>query len=265
MKTRIVYTDYWREMASLKAPKEVRLLYRYIFSNEYIGMSGIYQLDDIYILLETGLTEEELQEGKKWLENKKKVFFHERWIYVVNAVKRNNYKVGAKNTVAYNRELSLIPQSILKIFKEKLDSSIDSTIDGLSDNADSTQNQNQNQNHKKSKKGVVKGEEKKYPLSYLSNIPVSDLEEFVEKFKCTTSQVTSKAHAIIDWCKENGKRKENYKATLNNWLRSDYGERPPKEKQFIPNEVAPDVSEEERQRNRIRIAEIKQSIHIKKI
>lgn len=114
-------------------------------------------------------------------------------------------------------------------------------------NALQTQSEGNANKVKKSKVNKTKEnkeeETKKYPLSYLSNIPEQDLEEFVEKFNCSKLQVKSKSNAVIDWCKGEGKKKKDYKSTLNNWLRRDYGERAPKQ-EFKPDLPVEAVSPE---------------------
>jgi len=75
-------------------------------------------------------------------------------------------------------------------------------------------------------------------ISFLKEIPEEVIVEFTTKFKCDKSQVKIKANALVDYCKSKGKVYKNYKSFLSNALRSDFGERPPKEK--VPNYVVED-------------------------
>lgn len=99
-------------------------------------------------------------------------------------------------------------------------------------------------------------------IEYLEKLPVTDVDEFISKFSCNGNQVMEKALDLLNYCKAKGKTYSDYKAFLRNALKKDFGLRPVTQK-FIPQEVAPDVSAEQRQKNRERIAQIKQTIKIK--
>ena len=119
MKTRIIHTDFWLKMVKIKAPKDVKLLYHYLFTNSYINMCGIYEMPDIYLLLETGLTKIQFQRSKECLEKMGKVYFYDDWVFIVGAEEHSNYKNGEKNYKAYLKELEEIPANIKDYFKEK--------------------------------------------------------------------------------------------------------------------------------------------------
>lgn len=119
MQTRIIHTkiydDEW--FASLKI--EQKLLFIYLFTNQRIGLSGIYYLPDRIIKFETGLSDEQLNTAKKVFENSKKVFFYQGWVYVINASDYGGYK-GGKNEIALNKELEKIPDEVKKYFNNRV-------------------------------------------------------------------------------------------------------------------------------------------------
>lgn len=101
-------------------------------------------------------------------------------------------------------------------------------------------------------------------MNYLLNVPPEDLKELSESYSCTESQVKSKGDDLFNYCESKGKRYSDYKAFLRNTLKKDFGYRKPTV-QFNPEEVAPEISEEQRQDNMRRIQEIRDSKKIKKL
>ncbi len=81
-------------------------------------------------------------------------------------------------------------------------------------------------------------EEKKYSsLSFLKKIPEETINEFQEKFNVEKANIITKANALHDYCEAKGKRYKNYKSFLANALRKDFGERPPKKKKPVYEQV----------------------------
>lgn len=69
----------------------------------------------------------------------------------------------------------------------------------------------------------VKLREEKEQISYLTNIPETDLLALTGRFSCTTSQVLEKADDLLNYCKSKGKVYRDYNALLVNALKKDYG------------------------------------------
>lgn len=67
-------------------------------------------------------------------------------------------------------------------------------------------------------------------LSYLKNIPLEDIQEFIQDYKVTEEGLKAKASDLLDWCEANGKRKKNYKAFLRVAVKKDFGKRTPQDK-----------------------------------
>lgn len=101
--------------------------------------------------------------------------------------------------------------------------------------------------------------EEKTPLSYLLDIPKTDLDEFVTKFKCSQGMVIEKAEALVDYVKSHNKKYVDYKSLLNNALRKDFGKRPIEVK-FVAEESAPVLSKEDYDKAQNRLNEIRNKL-----
>ena len=120
MKTRIIHTkiyfqDDWFNSLELWQ----KFLFIYLFTNEHIGMTGIYELSDRVILTETGLNQTQLDASKKKFEKEKRVVFYQGWVCVINSKKYADYS-GGKNEVATAKEISMIPKDIFKRLADTL-------------------------------------------------------------------------------------------------------------------------------------------------
>lgn len=62
-------------------------------------------------------------------------------------------------------------------------------------------------------------------VSYLSDIPASDLKQLTEKYEVSVAQVKRKADDLKNYCASKGKTYKNYHAFLENALAKDYGRR----------------------------------------
>lgn len=62
-------------------------------------------------------------------------------------------------------------------------------------------------------------------ISYLSEIPNNDLEEFLERFIATEKDIKNKAESLKLYCESKGKKYKNYKAFLLNALKTDFKEK----------------------------------------
>lgn len=115
MKTRIIHTkihdDTWFNTLSIP----YRYLFIYLFTNQRIGLTGIYFLPERVVLFETGLTNEELLKGKELLSKSKKAIFYMDWVYIPKSSLYGGYS-GVKNEVAFNNELKSIPYKVKTYF-----------------------------------------------------------------------------------------------------------------------------------------------------
>jgi len=132
MRTRIFQTRFYKDKEVLKLSLEAQHLFMYLLTCEHINICGIFELPDPYILLESKLTQEQLDKAKKELQDSGRVIFEDSWIFVVNARKNNRYEESDLNKLAMAKELSRIPKHLRKVFdKVSPYGSIDSTIDSI--------------------------------------------------------------------------------------------------------------------------------------
>jgi hypothetical protein len=135
MKTRIIQTRFWDDEFVTEVDMYTQHLYIYLLTSQYINISGMFQLSPKKIQFECKLTDLQFQQAKETLEVAGKVFFSEGWVYVVNAMKNNNYTRSEDNSIAYNRELERVPTVIKDYFYTKQtvrDSTVDSTVHSTS-------------------------------------------------------------------------------------------------------------------------------------
>lgn len=120
MKTRIIHTKFWQDSFVCELDLKTKLTFLYLLTNSHIGLTGIYELPDRFILFDVGISEEELKEIKKTLSEADKVYFIDGYVAIKNAQKYNDYSKGSKNQVeAFNRELKLLPEKVKKYLLEK--------------------------------------------------------------------------------------------------------------------------------------------------
>lgn len=92
-------------------------------------------------------------------------------------------------------------------------------------------NGNENANDRVEKSRIEKNREEKKEeresasISYLSNIPENDLNEFLERFIATDREIKNKAESLKLYCESRGKKYKNYKAFLLNALKADFKEK----------------------------------------
>ncbi len=255
MKTRIIKTEFWEDMAGKDVPKDARLLFVYLITNPRINMCGIFELSDKYILLETGLTPKELEKAKAYLQDIKKIIFINGWIKIINAEKHNNYKGSPKNEVAYERELALIPSYIKEEFERSIDSSIHTTID--------TNHKSEIKDQKPEIKKDENEKEKIYAsISYLRELPPDELADLYKKYEASEKQIRIKALELANYCDGHGKKYKNYRAMLLNALMKDFGMRKPV---YIPPPPEPEVpmSPERKAAAEKTLAELRAKFHKK--
>lgn len=75
---------------------------------------------------------------------------------------------------------------------------------------------------------VIKKRQRENTRQFLSELSPETVKEMTDKFKCEAGNVRTYANKILDYCESKGRKYKNYKATLRQWLRRDFGERPVK-------------------------------------
>lgn len=138
MKTRIFQTRFYKDKEVLKLSLEAQHLFIYLLTCEHINICGIFELPDPYIILESKLTQEQLDKAKKELQDMSKVIFEDSWIFVVNARKNNNYENSEDNKKCLVKELLRVPKNVMTVFNkynpyESIDTTVDTTVEGSPD------------------------------------------------------------------------------------------------------------------------------------
>ena len=109
MRTRIVHTKIWNDDWFYALSSDAQRLFLYCLTNQYIGLTGVYELSDRIICFDLKLSTENLEQLKNELT--KKVIFIDGWVIVLKANSYNSY-TGEKNQKAITRELLSLPQHI---------------------------------------------------------------------------------------------------------------------------------------------------------
>ena len=81
MKTRIVYPKRWNDRAYINTSKETKVVFEFLIGSDFIGLSPIQHVGDHLIAFFTHLTDQEVQNAKKELEQIKWCFFYKDWVF----------------------------------------------------------------------------------------------------------------------------------------------------------------------------------------
>lgn len=210
MKTRIIQTRFWDDEFVFNASKDAKLLYIYLLTSQYINISGIFQLDERKIAFETGLTPKEFERAKEEIVSANKVIFYKGWVKVFNAEKNNGYKNSPLNQVAYERELSLIPQCVLDYFNSSIDTSIDSSM---------------HTNHKSeiiNNKYKIINKTIKKEFSTFEELTPEVCQEIADHYNCSLQEVLDTKMDMEVWMGKSNKNKyQDYKLALMTWVRKN--------------------------------------------
>ena len=129
MLTRIIHTQFWEDSFISELDHKEKLTFLYLFTNSKIGLTGIYELPDKFVLFDLNLTKDELQKMKRKFQEKDKIYFYKGYIAIKNAIKHSDYSKGNENQVkAFNRELEQLPDDVKKFL---IDNNFEVVIDYL--------------------------------------------------------------------------------------------------------------------------------------
>jgi len=216
MKTRKVHTKIWLDDWFCGLSLESKLLFVYLITNQYIGISGTYELSTRVILFETGLTQKQFDKAISDLFPK--VLAYNGWISVVNAESYDPIR-GDNNTLwkTRNKEVEDIPQDIKDHFDK---CPINAPSMGDSPSIDG-------------RKGIgigignidresVREEERKYKNR--EDVTELDFQEIFDKYQFPLSFIRSKFDDVCNWEDEKPGRMRgrNWKLTLINWCKRDF-------------------------------------------
>ena len=211
MKTRIIQTRFWDDNFIYESDIYTQHLYIYLLTSQYVNISGIFQLPEGKIKTEAKLTDKQFEDSKQILSKNKKVFFKDGWVYVRNAEKNNNYRRSPSNETAYQRELAVIPANLLEYFH-----SLDSSVDNSVDNSVYTNHKSEIRN----KKSIIRNQYKS-----IKDLKEKDFKEISEKYGVPLEFTEVIFDRMQNWLESKGKKYENYKRALMNWVSRSKEER----------------------------------------
>ena len=116
MKTRIVFPKMWFDEKFATCSMEAKVLFFYLISNNYLGLTPYLHITDRQIMFDTGLTVNQLQTGKAELMTLKWCFFTENWIYHNHDCAYIDYEGRDRVIDAKNKELQNIPIKVQEYF-----------------------------------------------------------------------------------------------------------------------------------------------------
>lgn len=120
MKTRIIWTKIYEDTWFRSLEPSERFVFIYLFTNQRIGHTGIYELPKDVALFELKIDNNFYNSLKTKLEEARKAFFFEDWVYIPKASFYGGYS-GIKNKAAFDKERASIPNKVINAFKDKRD------------------------------------------------------------------------------------------------------------------------------------------------
>lgn len=118
MKARLVKTQFYCDSKIEKLSKDATWLFMYLLTNQYIGLTGAYEISDTRILFEAKLTRNELESAKSELSKAGLVAFLDGWVIVFHTEKHNRYRDGSTTKSAYNNEFYSLPKKVKESFPQ---------------------------------------------------------------------------------------------------------------------------------------------------
>ncbi len=211
MKTRRVHTKIWRDEWFVNLSTKGKLLFVYLISSEYMGLSGFAELPDRQISFDTGLSLQDIEATKKELVGK--VNFYKGWVFIINLFKYDPIQ-GENNNLwkAYQKEVEAVPEDIKR--------ELETPSEGL-------QTPSVGCNGIGNGKGIGKKEvvkEKTNKHSSLNDLGDQEFQEVSEFYKVSIQFVKSCYDSLVNYVPNKpGKPYKDYLAALRNFVKGDKG------------------------------------------
>lgn len=263
MKSRKVQTKLWRDNWFCSLNSNSKLLFLYLITNEFVGLSGYVELSDRQICFDTGLTQKELDTAK--IDLSAKVSFFEGWIHIKNLLKHDPIR-GENNTLwkTLQAEIDRVPKEI----KDQLDAPLMGDASpkhgriGIGIGKGIRGGVGEIEKEVKNDRTDLRGIEK----SLKDNLPLEEMKKIAEDHRVPVDTVSEKKQDYVLWIQEKPTDKKrhnrNMKATVTNWLRRDLKsgkiKKTPLQPIHNPIHDLPEISQEQRIENLKRIQQIKQ-------
>lgn len=208
MKTRIVFTKIWKDTYFSNLTQIEQLTFLYLITNDSVGLTGIYELDDRSITSALKITQQQFNKIKEKFIADRKISFFNGWIRIINHDKYNNYS-GIKNEVAVEREFSLISKEVLE--------NLDRVSIGYPAVADTLNNhKSEIINHK----SETKNQKTKTEFSEFEDLTQEVMQDIANQYQVTLQEVKDLKDDMEVWMGKSTKNKySNYKLALQTWVR----------------------------------------------
>lgn len=114
MKSRLIFCDIWEDP---DISPDAKHLYAYCWTNDRANLIGLYKTSNAYTTLDTGLDEMQIEDSKRELQEAKRVFFFENWIYLPDSQERCGYTNKLKHKKEIDRQTAQTPDGVIKYFR----------------------------------------------------------------------------------------------------------------------------------------------------
>lgn len=210
MKTRIVFTKIWKDSYFSNLNQIEQLTFLFLITNDSVGLTGIYELDDRSITSALKITQQQFNKVKDKFMADKKISFYNGWIKIINHDKYNNYS-GIKNEVAVEREFSLISKEIIE--------NLDRVSIGYPAVADTLNNhKSEIINHK----SETINQKPKTEFSNFEDLTEEVCRQIANEYQVTLQEVKDTKMDMEVWMGKSNKNKyNNYKLALMTWVRKN--------------------------------------------
>jgi len=199
----------WRDEWITQLTTSSKLLFVYLVTNEFVGLTGYFEITDRQICFDTGLTNTQLVSSKKELTEK--IGFLNNWVYVKNLTKYDPIR-GENNTLhkAYEAELARVPEEIIRGMDAP------SMVHG-------------SPMHGRKGIGIGKGIGNSFGKSenlFLDQkkpqkLTDEEFEKICEDYGVPPAFVLSKWDDLENYCLSKGKTYKNYYRALRDWVKRD--------------------------------------------
>ncbi len=119
MENKTIKTKIWRDPFFFKLSFKEKVVFLFLITNEYIKLTGIYEMPDEMICFFCKISPSELKEMKRKFEEANKIFFKDNWVYLANFGKNNKFTPAPNIINAFIKEMKTIPAEIRKYFFSK--------------------------------------------------------------------------------------------------------------------------------------------------
>src|SRR3990167_6095536 len=169
MHQRCINTKFWSDNFIVELDPIERYLFLYFLTNEHTNIAGVYELPLKIMAFETGLDKEMLLKIIDRFTDK--IRFYNGWIFIKNFPRHQ--KLSGENV---DKGIKYIWDNVPQEIKEGLIRGMQgvSIPFGI-------------EKEKRKRKRIEREEEEESntPLSYLSDIPLEDIDEFLKRFVIT--------------------------------------------------------------------------------